>query len=107
MLARQFAQHLVENRRAQLGGAAAGFDRLGQPDAFDVRHGRHCRRNCRLGVEHGRACPASIRGLRQLLRRHFRHPQLGILMIPVGGDVLEGEAEGFALAGEQWGEIEV
>ncbi len=39
VLARQLAEHLVENRRAQFGSAATGFDRLGQPNALHVRHG--------------------------------------------------------------------
>ena len=46
VLPRQLAQHLVEHSRTQLGGAASGFDRLGEPD-FDFGHENILEGNCR------------------------------------------------------------
>src|SRR5260370_36352908 len=42
-----------------------------------------------------------------LLHRDLRDLQIGIRVVPLGGDVLKGQAEWLALAGREWGQVEV
>lgn len=42
-----------------------------------------------------------------LLHRHCRDLQFGIRLVPLFADVLEDQAEGFALAGRKWGDAQV
>ncbi len=112
VLVGQLPQNFVEDGGAQFGGTATGFDCLGEADAFDVRHGNILKEIVESKLEAGRPRAIWTDGERlrppflafrftQLLYCHICHAHLRILMVPVGGDVLESQAERFALG---WGQ---
>jgi hypothetical protein len=111
----ELLQHGVQNRGTQLGGAAAGFDSGSQADRRNFRHAAIVKegkapRILRIVTDQSRKEFWSIREnprksvaalLKFLLGHNFCDLQSGVSLIPVGADVLEGEAELLALVGSQ------